>query len=155
MTDPVSLLWTILTIIGSTIVSVAGAAWWLKGQITGGEMAGLRESAKAHETWRAYAEARLAETKEQLTAALATNEKLQAQIASGEPKEILAASASAASSAVSAAIASNDAIIDPRIPGTNFMDPIRLRRMLNAYEAAVIKAQHKLFESPSRPGSPN
>ena len=55
-----NLLWTILSIIGSVIASVAIAAWWLKGHLTSAELKGLREQNAAHAVWRQLAEAQKA-----------------------------------------------------------------------------------------------
>jgi fumarylacetoacetate (FAA) hydrolase family protein len=63
------LLWTILSIIGSVIVSVAVAAWWLKGQLTSGEIKALREQNAAHAAWRQFAEAQLQKVTEELNSA--------------------------------------------------------------------------------------
>jgi hypothetical protein len=52
-----SLLWTILSIIGSVFASVAGAAWWLKGQLTSAEIAGVRAENAALTAWRGFIEA--------------------------------------------------------------------------------------------------
>ena len=98
-----SLLWTILSIIGSVLGSVAVAAWWLKGQFTGAELAGLREQNAAHTVWRQYAEAQARQLGEQLAAAQATIATLQKQIAEGAKKEVLADTAASSSRAIGAA----------------------------------------------------
>jgi hypothetical protein len=95
-----SLLWTILSVIGSVIGSVAVAAWWLKGQFTGAELAGVRAENAAHMVWRQYAEAQAKQLAEQLAEAKATIATLQTQIAEGATKEVLADTAASSSRAV-------------------------------------------------------
>jgi len=89
-----SLLWTLVTIVGSVFASVAGAAWWLKGQLTSAELAGLREQNAAlreqnaaHTVWRGFAEAQAKQLAEQLAEAKATSATLQKQIAEGPIKK--------------------------------------------------------------------
>jgi hypothetical protein len=112
--ETISLLWTIVSIVGTTIVtvlgSVAGAAWWLKGQLTGAELAGVKAENAAHAVWRQFAEAQaktateqLKVVTEQLTAAQATIENLQKQIAAGAEKEVLANTTATASGEITAA----------------------------------------------------
>jgi hypothetical protein len=105
-----SLLWTLVTIVGSVFASVAGAAWWLKGQLTSAELAGLREQNAAlreqnaaHTVWRGFAEAQAKQLAEQLAEAKATNATLQKQIAEGANKEVLANTAASSSRAIGAA----------------------------------------------------
>jgi hypothetical protein len=98
-----SLLWTILSIIVSVFASVAGAAWWLKGQLTSAELAGLREQNAAITAWRGFAEAQAKHLTEQLAEAKSTNATLQKQIAEGAKKEVLADTAASSSRAIVAA----------------------------------------------------
>jgi hypothetical protein len=98
-----SLLWTILSIIGSVIGSVAVAAWWLKSQLTSAELAGLREQNAALTAWRGFAEAQAKQLAEQLSEARATQGSLQKQIAEGAQKEVLAVTAASSSRAIGAA----------------------------------------------------
>jgi hypothetical protein len=98
-----SLLWTLVTIVGSVFASVAGAAWWLKGQLTSAELAGLREQNAALTAWRGFAEAQREQLAEELAEAKATNATLQQQIAEGANKEVLADSAASSSRAIVAA----------------------------------------------------
>jgi hypothetical protein len=67
--DAISLLWTIVSIIVSVLASVAGAAWWLKSQLTGAELAGLRAENAALTAWRQYAEAQKEEITKQMDSA--------------------------------------------------------------------------------------
>jgi len=101
--ETISLLWTILSIIVSVIGSVAFAAWWLKGQLTGAELAGVKAENAAHAVWRQFAEAQAKSATEQLTAAQATIETLQKQIAAGAEKKVLADTTASASAKINAA----------------------------------------------------
>jgi hypothetical protein len=98
-----SLLWTILSIVGSVFASVAGAAWWLKGQLTSAELAGLREQNAALTAWRGFAVAQAKQLAEQLAEARATQGTLQKQIAEGAQKEVLAFTAASSPRAIGAA----------------------------------------------------
>jgi hypothetical protein len=98
------------TVIGTLIF----ATWWVKGQFTSAEMAGLREQNKAHELWRGFAEAQTKKIQEELTrvqaeltTAQATIETLKTQIAAGASKETLAGTATITSGAVTSALAAN------------------------------------------------
>ena len=102
-----SLIWTLLTIVGSVFASVVGAAWWLKGQLTSAELAGLREQNGALReqngaltTWRQFAEAQAKQLEGQLAAAQATTATLQKQIAEGAQKEVLADTAASSSRSI-------------------------------------------------------
>jgi hypothetical protein len=100
-------IWQFLTTIGTIIGTGAGAAWWLKGQLSGAEMAGLREQNKAHEVWRGLAEAQTKIVTDELTAAKAMIENMQVEISEGASKETLAGTASEASGAVASALVAN------------------------------------------------
>jgi hypothetical protein len=98
-----SLLWTLVTIVGSVFASVWLAAWRLKGHLTGAELAGVRAENAAHTAWRQYAEAQAKQLEGQLAEAKATNATLQQQIASGANKEVLADTAASSSRSIVAA----------------------------------------------------
>jgi hypothetical protein len=80
----------LLSILGTIVISVAGAAWWLKSQLTSAELAGLKSENAAHVAWRQFAETqakaateRLNVATEKLATAGFTIEHLNGQIASG------------------------------------------------------------------------
>jgi chromosome segregation ATPase len=105
-----SLLWTIISIIGSVIGSVAVAAWWLKSQLTSAELAGLKEQNTALATWRGFAEAQVKDLTEKLqtvtnklNSAEGTIQALRQQIAAGADKKQLAESITTSSGAVTSA----------------------------------------------------
>jgi hypothetical protein len=121
--EAISLFWTIISIIGSVMASVAGAAWWFKGQLTGAELAGvkaenavLKEQAKLHEGYRQWAEAQTKVITEQLTAAQATIETLKKQIGEGAKKEVLAATAESTSREINTAYYSVKGLTGPAGP---------------------------------------
>jgi hypothetical protein len=96
MKDDLNLLWTIISIIGSVLGSVALAAWWLKGQLTSAEIRGLRaenenlkSEATAHATWRQFAEAQVKKLVEELAAAKESQATLQKHIAENADKKVL------------------------------------------------------------------
>jgi hypothetical protein len=125
--ETISLLWTIVSIVGTGIITVlggvAGTAWWFKGQLTSSELAGvkaenaaLKEQAKLHEGYRQWAEAQTKVVTEQLTAAQATIQTLKKEIAEGAKKEVLAATAESTSREISTAYFSVKALTGPTGP---------------------------------------
>jgi hypothetical protein len=85
------------------LIVAALAAWWFRGHTKSGEIAGLKEQAKAATDWRNFAENRAKTAEEQLSAAQATNETLKRQIEAGAEKEVLAATAETTSREITAA----------------------------------------------------
>src|SRR5262249_38268569 len=107
-------IWNLVLYVGGWLLSLLGAvwgiAWWLKSQITSGEIGGLKERSEVLEERRLLAEQQNTITAEKLAAVEAQLVTAQNQVKAHAPADVISGTIYKIQSSTSAAISSSNTI---------------------------------------------
>jgi hypothetical protein len=137
--ETISLLWTIVSIVVTTIVtvlgSVAGAAWWLKGQLISAELAGVRSENAALTQWRQFSDAQANKLAEELAAVRADNDILRKQVVEGADKKALVESTATLSRSINVAATTASQLVRGELfTSTSTFHPPEVRTATKIFE---------------------